>query len=193
MLECKYGGGREHRDLLVVVDCLERRAHSHFRLAVANITAEQAIHGLRRLHITLHIANCLLLVFRLAVLEGVFKLLHPLAVRGKGMPLGHFAFGVQLEQLVGHVFHGLTYPSFRSSPGGGAQMAEHRLGAFRGAVFLHQIETGQRDIKPGAFGVLEQHELCRAVTLINFFQALVLPDSVFHVNYIVAHLQVTEI
>ena len=72
-------------------------------------------------------------------------------------------------------------------------MAEHRLRPFGGAILLHQIKTRQRHIKPCPFGVLQQHELRRAITLIDFFQTLVLADSVLHVNHVVAHLKITEI
>ena len=45
VLEGEDGGGREHRDLLVVADGLEGGAHGDFSFAVADVAAEQAIHG----------------------------------------------------------------------------------------------------------------------------------------------------
>ena len=47
VLEGQHRGGRQHGDLLVVADGFERRAHGDFRLAVAHIAAEQAVHRLR--------------------------------------------------------------------------------------------------------------------------------------------------
>ena len=44
-----------------------------------------------------------------------------------------------------------------------------------------------------ALGVFEQHVLGVAVALIDFFQALILSDAVFHVDHIVAHLQVAKV
>src|SRR6516225_9182009 len=43
MLECEHGGGREHGHLFAVPERLECSAHHDFRLAVADVAAEQAI------------------------------------------------------------------------------------------------------------------------------------------------------
>ena len=45
VLEGENRGGRKHGDLLAVLHGLEGGAHGHFGLAVADIAAEQAIHG----------------------------------------------------------------------------------------------------------------------------------------------------
>ena len=51
VLEGEDGGGREHGDLLVVVDGFEGGAHGDFGFAVADVAAEQAVHGLRGFHV----------------------------------------------------------------------------------------------------------------------------------------------
>ena len=66
----------------------------------------------------------MILIFGFAEFERVFELAHPLAVGGEGVTLGGSAFGVKLEQLVGHVFHGLADARFGLGPGRGAQMIE---------------------------------------------------------------------
>ena len=43
----QHGGGHQHRHLVAGVDRLERRAHRHFRLAEADVAAEQPVHGPR--------------------------------------------------------------------------------------------------------------------------------------------------
>ena len=109
------------------------------------------------------------------------------------MALGGLALGVELEQLVGHVLHGLAHTSFGLGPGRRAQMIQDGLGPFRRAVFLHQIETGERHIQARALGVFEQHEFRVAVALVDLLQSLVLPDAVLDVDDVVAHLQVAEV
>ena len=47
VLEREHGRRREDGDLLAVHHGLERRAHRHFRLAVADVAAEQAVHRRR--------------------------------------------------------------------------------------------------------------------------------------------------
>ena len=105
----------------------------------------------------------------------------------------HFAFGVELEEFVGHVFHGLAHAGFGLGPGLRAEMTERGLGAFGRTVFLDQVEARERDVEARAFGVFEQHELGVAVALIDFFQALILADAVFDVDDVVADLQVAEV
>jgi hypothetical protein len=57
VLERQHRGRGEHRDLLAVHDRLERRAHRDLRLPVADIAAEQAVHGRRRFHVPLDVGN----------------------------------------------------------------------------------------------------------------------------------------
>ena len=193
VLEGEDRGGREHGDLLVVADGLECRAHGDFRLAVADVAAEQAVHGLGRFHVAHDVGDGLRLVFGLVELEGVFELAHEVVARGERVALGHFAFGVELEQFVGHVFHGLAHAGFRLGPRLRAEMTERWLGAFGRTVFLNQVEARERDVEARAFGVFEQHEFGVAVALIDFFQALILADAVFDVDDVVSDLQVAEV
>ncbi len=45
VLQGEHRGRREHGDLLVVAQRFKSRAHGDFRFAVADVAAEQAIHG----------------------------------------------------------------------------------------------------------------------------------------------------
>ena len=72
-------------------------------------------------------------------------------------------------------------------------MIQDGLRALRRTIFLHQIEPSQRNIEPGSFGILKQHEFRGAVALIDFLQPLILPDAVLHVDDVVAHLQIAEV
>ena len=72
-------------------------------------------------------------------------------------------------------------------------MIEDRLHAFGRTILLHQIEPRQRHIEPCSFRKFKQHELGIAVALVNFFQTLILSNSVLHVDDIVSDLQVAEV
>ena len=74
VLEAEDGGGREDGDLLAVLHGLEGGAHGDFGFAVADVAAEQAIHGRGRLHVVLDVADGRELVVGLVVVEGVFEL-----------------------------------------------------------------------------------------------------------------------
>ena len=193
VLEGEDGGRGEHGDLLVVADGLECRAHRDFRLAVADVAAEQAVHGLGRFHVASDVGDGLRLVFGLVELERVFELANELVARGKGVAFGHLPFGIELEEFVGHVFHGLAHARFGLGPRLRAEVTQGWLGPFRRPVFLNQVEAGEWDVETRAFGVLEQHELGVAVALIDFLQALILADAVFDVDDVISDLQVAEV
>ena len=99
---------RQHGDLLAVEDRLERRAHGDLRLAVADVAAQQPVHGLGRLHVALDVGDRLRLVGRLDVLEGVLELLLPRRVLREREAVGEAAARVELQELVGHVAHRLA-------------------------------------------------------------------------------------
>ena len=50
-------GGAKDRDLLAVLHSLESRPHRDLCLAVANITADVAIHWYRQLHVGLYFVD----------------------------------------------------------------------------------------------------------------------------------------
>ena len=185
--------GRKHRDLFVIADRLERRAHGNFRLAVAHVAAEQAVHGVRRLHVALHVSNGQILVSGFGVFEGILKLSHPFIFGGKSVAFGRLPLGVELDQLLAHILHGLADAGFRLGPCRRPQMIESRPGALGRPVFLDEVEAGERYIKPRPLGVFEQHEFRVAIALVDFLQTLVLANTVLDVHHVVAHLQVAEV
>ena len=90
VLEGQDGGRREHRDLLGIGDGLERGAHGHFRLAVADVAAEQPVHRQIRFHVALHVFDGALLVGGFFELEGVVEFVRPIRVGGNECPTAIF-------------------------------------------------------------------------------------------------------
>ena len=80
-------GGHEHGDLSPVHDGLERGAERYLGLAVADVAADEAVHGACPLHVRLHVAHGAELVGRLHVGEGGFHLLLPGCVGREGASL----------------------------------------------------------------------------------------------------------
>ena len=62
VLEREHRRRREERHLLAVHHRLERRAHRDFRLAVADVAAEQPVHGRGRFHVALDVGDGGLLI-----------------------------------------------------------------------------------------------------------------------------------
>jgi len=83
MLEGEHGGGRENRDLFVVNNSFEGGTHGNFRFAVADVAAEQAVHGLGAFHVVLDVADGGDLVGGLLELEGILEFALEIAVGEK--------------------------------------------------------------------------------------------------------------
>src|SRR5450631_1113148 len=57
MLESQHRGGRKHSHLLAIAQSFEGGAHGHFGLAVADVAAEQPIHGMLTLHVSFDLCD----------------------------------------------------------------------------------------------------------------------------------------
>ncbi len=142
----------------------------------------------------LHVNDRVHLVFGFAELEGVLELALPFAVGGERVALGGLARGVELEQLLGHVLHGLLHARLGLLPLLRAQPIQHRLHAFGRAILLHQVEPRERDIQPRAFGVFQHHELGgAAVFLRNLLQPLVLADAMLDMHHVIADGEIAKV
>ena len=124
MLEAEHGGRGEDGDLFAVLHGLEGGAHGDFGLAVADVAAEEAVHRLVGFHVALDVGDGGELVVGLVEVEGVFELVLHVGVGREGVPIGGVALGVELEQLGGHVGHGLFDAGLGLLPGLGAELVE---------------------------------------------------------------------
>ena len=116
MLKRQHGRRRQEGHLLAVHHRFERRSHRHFRLAVSDIAAEESIHRRRRFHVPLDVGDGAVLVRRQLVFEGVLEFLLPVGVGAERVPWHRFASGVELEQFLGHVPHGLLDARLHAFP-----------------------------------------------------------------------------
>ena len=129
MLERKHRCRREDGHLFRIGDGFECGAHRHFRLAVAHVAAEQAIHRQIRFHIALHVFDGALLVGSFLEFESVVEFASPIGVRRKGVADGRFSLGVEFQKLIRHVADGFLHARLARFPNRGAQAVELRLDA----------------------------------------------------------------
>ena len=133
------------------------------------------------------------LIVGLAVFECVFEFALQVVVRREGVPCAVGA-GVELEQLVRHVLHGLLARGPWSCPLLRAELVQHRRRTgVGGTIFLDEVEARERDVELGLLGEFEDHELDGKAILHDFFQALILRDAVFDVDYVVTDGEVAEV
>ena len=193
VLEGQDGGGREDGDLFAVGDGFERGAHGDFGLAVADVAAEQAVHGRGALHVALDVGDGGVLVGRFFEFEGVFKFALEISVGRKGEARRGLALGVKSQELVGHVFDGFAGASFASVPGGAAELVERRVVAFDDAVVLDEVHALERNVEARVVGVLEEHEFAAAAVGFDLAKAVELADAVIDVDDVIAGLELGEI
>ena len=102
--------------------------------------------------------------------------------------------GVELEQFVGHVVHGLLDAGLGLGPLLRAELVQDGRGAgVGGAIFLDEVEARERDVELGLLGEFEDHEFDGEAVLHDFFQAQILRDAVLDVDDIVADGEVAEV
>ena len=191
VLEREDGRRRQERDLLAVHDRLERGAHGDLGLAVADIPAQQPVHRRRRFHVALDVRDRVGLIDGQLPLERVLELLLPVRVRREGVSGHGLARGIELEQLLGHVAHGLLDAGLRLLPRRSAELVER--GARRAGVLLDEIEPLDRDEELVLAGVAELHELLRRRSDVDALEADEHADAVVHVDDEIVDFQVAEV
>ena len=132
-----------------------------------------------------------LLVGRQLVFEGVLEFLLPVGVGTERMARNRLARGVELEQLLGHVAHGLLDPRLRPLPRGAAEPVDRR--PRRAGVLLDQVQPLDRHEQLVFAGVVELQELLERVADADLLQTDELADAVIDVHDEVAHLQVAQV
>ena len=191
MLEREHRGRRQHRHLLAVHHGLEGGAHRHLGLAVADVAAEQAVHRHRRFHVALDVGDGGRLIDGQLVGEGAFELLLPVRVGAEGVTRDGPARGVELEQLLGHVAHGLLHLRLGALPGRAAEPVERRPRA--AAVLLDQVEPLDRDEELVVAVIAQLEELLDVVADRDLLQPDELADAVVHVHDQIADLQIAQV
>src|SRR5699024_12797059 len=62
------------------------------------------------LHIRLDLTGAAQLILRLLIGEAALKVVLPVGVRRKGKPFDLGPLGIELDELIGHICHGLFHP-----------------------------------------------------------------------------------
>lgn len=115
-------GGHQHSHLLAAVHRHEGGAHRHLRLAKAHIAAHQPVHALGLAHVAEHRIDGVELILCLLEREAGGKLAVALLVVLEGKAGPRRAYGIDIEQLGGHVAHLLRRLAPRLDPGLAAEL-----------------------------------------------------------------------
>ena len=182
--------------LLAVGNALERGAQGDLRLAKANIPAQQAVHGMRLLHILFDLLNAAELVIRLLVLKPALKVALHLRIGGEGISRRAHPLGIQGRELLGHILDRGPHTAARLGPVRAAQAVE--LDCLDAAVLPrrdvlgHQVELGDRHIENIVFQIADLDIVLCHTADIQLVNPLKNADTVDIVDNVVPPVQLFQ-
>ena len=185
----KNGRGAEHHDLAAGVHALKRRAQGDLGLAKAHVSAQQAVHGLGRLHVGLDVGDSLQLVARLVVGEALLHLDLLGRVGRAGDTGNRRAARIQVDQVKRQLFGILARLVGSPRPVGGVEPGQARLITVGTDVARDAVNLLQRHVELVAIGVFQQKVVA---LLAAHFLARDLAkerDAVGSVHHVVARLK----
>ena len=183
------GRGAEHHDLAAGVHALKRRAQSDLGLAETHVAAQQAIHGLGRLHVGLDVGDGLQLVACLVVREALLHLDLLGRVGRAGDTGNRRAARIQVDQVKRQLFGVLARLVGGTRPVGGVESGQTRFIAVGANVARNAVNLLERHVELVAIGVFQQKVVA---FLAAHFLARDLAkerDAVSGVHHVVARLK----
>ena len=150
------GRGAEHHDLAAGVHALKGRAQGDLGLAETHVTAQQAVHGLGRLHVGLDVGDGLQLVARLVVGEALLHLDLLGRIGRTGDTGNRRAARIQVDQVKRQLFGILARLVGSPRPVGGVEPGQARFIAVGTNVARNAVNLLQRHIELVAVGVFQQ-------------------------------------
>ena len=183
------GRGAEHHDLAAGVHALKRRAQGDLGLAETHVAAQQAVHGLGRLHVGLDVGDGLQLITRLVVGKALLHLDLLGRVGRAGDACDRRAARIQVDQVKRQLFGVLARLVGGTRPVGGVEPGQARLVTVGTNVARNAVNLLQRHVELVAVGIFQQKVVA---LLADHFLARDLAkerDAVSGVHHVVARLK----
>ena len=150
------GRGAEHHDLAAGVNALKGRAQGDLGLAKAHVAAQQAVHGLGRLHVGLDVGDSLQLVARLVVGEALLHLDLFGRIGRTGDTGNRRAARIQVDQVKRQLFGILARLVGSPRPVGGVEPGQARLVAVGANIARDAVDLLERHVELVAIGIFQQ-------------------------------------
>ena len=192
MLLAQNRGGDEHGDLFAIEGSPETSADRDFGLSVADIAADQPVHGSRMLHARQHVLDGGALVRRFFEGKGGLEFLEVGVSGRKRKTGGDFARSVHGQKFRGHVAERFLDLVASLLPGLSTETVNARLHAVGASVTLDEVEPIHRQEESVATEVLHAQEFADDAARLQFHEAAVGANPVFGVNEIVPRRQLGD-
>ena len=150
------GRGAEHHDLTAGVHALKGRAQGDLGLAETHVAAQQAVHGLGRLHVGLDVGDSLQLVTRLVVGEALLHLDLLGRIGRTGDTGNRRATRIQVDQVKRQLFGILARLVGGPRPVGGVEPGQARFIAVGTNVARDTVDLLERHVELVAIGIFQQ-------------------------------------
>ena len=183
------GRGAEHHDLAAGVHTLKRRAQGNLGLAKAHVAAQQAVHGLGRLHVGLNVGDGLQLVACLVVREALLHLDLLGRIGRTGDTGNRRAARIQVDQVKRQFFGILARLIGGTRPVGCVEPGQARLVTVGTDVSRDTVDLLERHVELVAVGIFQQEVV--ALLAAHFLARNLAKerDAVGGVHHVVARLK----
>jgi len=187
--------GRRHQKyhLFALLCRLERRTDRHFRLAISDISADQAIHDTAALHIRLCRINRQKLILRFLIRKHFFKLALPYSVFSVLITFSVFSCRIQFYQILRNFIDRTLYLGFCFCPFLCTQLIQLWCFAFRGSIFHDRVKARCKHIKSSTVAVFDLHIILHDLVYAYLFNSAVDAQAMCFMHDIIAHLQLCEV
>ena len=182
MLLDKDGGRRKKHRLFSVHDALKYRAKSNLRFSESDIAAQESVHGLFRLHVSLDVLDRIQLIFRLLIGEIVFKLRLPYCVRGKSISIDGLSFRIELDEVKSELLDGVFRAAYGLAPLGGSEAGKLRCPSVGSDIFLDMVEAVHRDIKMVVVRIGDLQVVSLRTLDFEVYETVISADAVFIID-----------
>ena len=182
-------GRHQDSHLFAVHGDLEGGPHGDLGLAVADVAADQQVHGMRLLQRLGDLLDRPLLVGCFLILETGGKGFRLRAVGREGVAGGDRADRVQVEQIFGQFFDRPFGPFGGAHPGRAAQPIQAGMAAFHADIFLDQVEPVERHIDFVAARIREFQKIAFEAAEGQPLEPLIAADAVAQVDDVAVQLE----
>ena len=171
MLKSEDSGGNEDGYLFGVAYCLEGGSYGYFGFAEADVATDEAIHWCCGFHVVFDIDSGFELVGSVLVHEAGFEFVLKVAVGTEGESSSGFAFGVELDEVLGDIFDLLFGLLFQYLPCVAAEAVERWGDTFFAYIAANFVETVYADVESVVVLVYESDDLLLVSVGLDFFKS----------------------
>ena len=193
MLFGEYRGRHQNGNLVAVLDDLEGSSGSNFGLAVPDIAADQAVHGLILGEIVDDIIDGLGLARGLVIGEGFLQFPVQVAGRGEPVPLADSTASIDVEQVLGYLPDCFRDLFLGRQPALGTKTVELRCLIGKPLVATDPVKPVYRDIEFVVIPIGNEHEIAALSGKFHVDQSLKNPDAVVAMHHSVIESQLVDL